>query len=78
MGIEFFLLIVIFGLAVAAFLFFSGSFGLAKAGGKEEVSGERPTHSYVEDATKAKTFGADSSDHVRTKAEGDPSIEVRD
>ena len=70
MGIEFFLLLVVFILAVAGFMFFTGSFGLAKAGPKRDERGNRPTHAYVAPETRERTFGADSRDATRARAEG--------
>ena len=79
MGIEFFLLLVIVILGIAGFLFFSGSFGAAKAGraGSGADDEDRSAHAYVENPTKEKSFGVDSSDEVRTRAESDPDTEVR-
>jgi hypothetical protein len=77
MGIEFFLLLVIVILGIAGFLFFSGSFGAAKAGRAGSDDEDRPAHAYVENPTKEKAFGVDSSDEVRTRAESDPDTEVR-
>lgn len=77
MGIEFFLLIIIFLCVVAGAVFFLGSFGAAKAGHRKEVSEPRPTHAYVEPQTSERTFGADTTEATRRSAEGDPQTEVR-
>ncbi|HEV2723907.1 MAG TPA: hypothetical protein VGV10_04685 [Thermoleophilaceae bacterium] len=77
MGIEFFLLVLLAGLGVLAFLFFSGSFGVAKAGSDQASDGERPTHAYVEEDSEARFVGADTKDEVRRRAEEDPNTEVR-
>ena len=76
MGVELFGILVIAVLAVGAFFFFTGSFGIAKKGeGGEE--GDRPTHAFVENDTKQRTFGVDSGDETRSRAEDDPDTEVR-
>ena len=78
MGIEFVLLVLLAILGVGAFFFFSGSFGAAKAAkGDGENDGGRPSHAYVENETEARSFGADSTDSVRRRAEQDPDTEVR-
>ncbi|MGH2742387.1 MAG: hypothetical protein ACRDSN_03760 [Pseudonocardiaceae bacterium] len=77
MGAEFFLLLLLGILGVGAFIFFTGSFGVAKATIDDETDEERPTHVYVEKETKERFFGADSTEHVRRRAEEDPDTEVR-
>ncbi len=77
MGIEFFLLVLLAGLGVAAFLFFSGSFGVAKAGSDQSGEDDRPTHAYVEEKSDAKFVGAHTKDEVRRRAEEDPGTEIR-
>jgi hypothetical protein len=77
MGIEFFLLILLGIIAVGAGMFFSGSFGVAKAGAGRGRGKRRPTHAYVENETNEKLFGMDSSEQVRGRAEDDPNTEVR-
>jgi hypothetical protein len=77
MGIEFFLLLLLAIAAVAAAIFFTGSFGVAKAASDREDGEARPTHVYVENETKGRTFGTDSTDEVRRRAEEDPGTEVR-
>ena len=77
MGIEFFLLVLLAGLGVVAFLFFSGSFGVAKAGSDRSDEGDRPTHTYVEEKSDTRFVGADTKDEVRRRAEEDPDTEVR-
>jgi hypothetical protein len=77
MGIEFFLLVLLAILGVGAFFFFSGSFGVAKAGTGDERDDGRPPHVYVENETKERSFGTDSTDRVRRQAEEDPDTEVR-
>ena len=77
MGIEIFLIVLIAIAAVAATVFFTGSFGVAKAareGGRRE---RRPTHVYVENETEERNFGSDGTEHVRRRAEEDPDTEVR-
>ena len=77
MGIEFFLLVLLAGLGVVAFLFFSGSFGVAKAGSEQSGEDDRPTHAYVEEKSDTRFVGADTKDEVRRRAEEDPGTEVR-
>ena len=78
MGVELFGILVLLAIGAGAFLFFTGSFGAAKKGEVEDARGrERPTHAYVESETKDKTFGLDTTDEVRGRAEDDPDIEVR-
>src|ERR1044072_7402313 len=48
MGIEFFLLILLGVIAVGAGLFFSGSFGVAKAGTRRGRGQRSPTHQHEE------------------------------
>ncbi|MBA3304913.1 MAG: hypothetical protein H0U25_03185 [Thermoleophilaceae bacterium] len=80
MGVELFGILVLLAIGAGAFLFFTGSFGAAKKreGEVEDARGrERPTHAYVENETKDKTFGLDTTDEVRARAEDDPDTEVR-
>ena len=77
MGIEFVLLLFLAALGVLAFLFFSGSFGVAKAGSEASEEGDRPTHAYVEEKSDTRFVGADTKDEVRRRAEEDPDTEVR-
>ena len=80
MGVELFGILVLLAIGAGAFLFFTGSFGAAKKreGKVEGGSGSgRPTHVYVESETKDKTFGLDTTDEVRGRAEADPDTEVR-
>ncbi len=77
MGIEFVLLVFLAILGVVAFLFFSGSFGVAKAGSDASDDGERPAHAYVEEKSDTRFVGADTKDEIRRRAEEDPDTEVR-
>lgn len=77
MGIEFFLLLLLIVIGVGAMIFFTGSFGVAKAAADGDEDGARPTHAYVENETEGRVFGADSTEHVRRRAEEDPGTEVR-
>ena len=77
MGIEPFLLVFLAVVGVLAALFFTGSFGAAKATSGDEDDDRAPTHVYVENPTKERTFGEDSTDDVRRRAEEDPNTEVR-
>ena len=77
MGIEFFGLVLLAGLGFLAFLFFSGSFGVAKAGSEGSDEGDRPTHAYVEEKSDTRFVGAHTKDEVRRRAEEDPDTEVR-
>ena len=77
MGVELFLLLILAVLAVAAFLFFTGAFGAAKAGPPRERR-SKPKHVYVESDTKARIVGGDAStDRLREEADSDPETEVR-
>lgn len=77
MGIEFFLLILLAIAGVVAGFFFLGSFGAAKVAAGEDGDEKQPTHVYVENETKEKPFGADSTERVRRGAEEDPETEIR-
>ena len=77
MGIEFVLLVFLAILGVVAFLFFSGSFGVAKAGSEGSDEGERATHAYVEEKSDTRFVSADTKDEVRRRAEEDPDTEIR-
>jgi hypothetical protein len=79
MGIEIFLLVLLAIAGIAAGIFFTGSFGVAKATADDDDEGdrERPAHVYVEEETEAKVFGADSTGRVRENAERDPDTEIR-
>ena len=77
MGVELFGIYFLLVLGAAAFFFFTGSFGIAKKGENSGDSGPRPTHAFVENETEGKTFGADTAESVRARAEDDPDTEVR-
>ncbi|MBA3300751.1 MAG: hypothetical protein H0T15_02690 [Thermoleophilaceae bacterium] len=78
MGVELFGLVVIVVLAVGAFLFLTGAFGVAstaKRGGEDEA---KPKHAYIEDDTDARIVGGvETADQVRALAEKDPDTDVR-
>lgn len=78
MGVEFFLIFVIVVLAIGAFFFFSGAFGLGKAARERRQSGpDSPTHTYVENKSAARTPHSEDTDAIRERAEKDPNTDIR-
>ena len=77
MGVELFGILFLFAIAAGAFFLFTGSFGIAKKAEGDGSAEDRPTHAYVENETKERTFGLDTTDDARARAEDDPDTEVR-